>query len=126
MTQDVSIVVCGEAGHGIQTIEQILTHVLKTAAAVGLGAIDGGCDVVSSYPMSPSTGVLVFLAKHAADFRIGVEQAEDEIAAVNMCLGAWYAGARALATTSGGGFALTTEGISLAGMIESPLVIHLA
>ena len=99
---------------------------MNTTVAVGLGAIAGGCNFVSSYPMSPSTGVLVFLAQHAATFGIVVEQAEDEIAAVNMCLGAWYAGARALVTTSGGGFALMTESISLAGMIESPLVMHLA
>jgi len=103
--------------------EQIL---LSGAEAVGLGAIAGGCDFISSYPMSPSTGVLVFLAKHGGDHGIIVEQAEDEIAAINMGLGAWYAGARAMVTTSGGGFALMTEGVSLAGMIESPMVIHLA
>jgi 2-oxoglutarate ferredoxin oxidoreductase subunit alpha len=51
---------------------------------------------------------------------------EDEIAAINMALGAWYAGARAMVSTSGGGFALMTEGVSLAGMLESPIVIHLA
>ncbi len=96
------------------------------AEAVGLGAIAGGCDFVSSYPMSPSTGVLVFLAEHGRDFDLIAEQAEDEIAAINMALGAWYAGARAMVTTSGGGFALMTEGLSLAGMIESPLVVHLA
>jgi 2-oxoglutarate ferredoxin oxidoreductase subunit alpha len=55
-----------------------------------------------------------------------VEQAEDEIAAINMALGSWYAGGRALVTTSGGGFDLMTEGLSLCGAIESPLVIHLA
>jgi len=76
--------------------------------------------------MSPSTGVLAFLAKYAKDLDIIAEQAEDEIAAINMGLGAWYAGARAMVTTSGGGFALMTEGVSLAGMIESPMVIHLA
>jgi 2-oxoglutarate ferredoxin oxidoreductase subunit alpha len=54
-----------------------------------------------------------------------VEQAEDEIAAVNMALGAWYAGGRALVTTAGGGFALMCEGISLAGMIETPVVVHI-
>jgi 2-oxoglutarate ferredoxin oxidoreductase subunit alpha len=96
------------------------------AEAVGLGALAGGCDFIASYPMSPSTGVLAFLARHAAAFGLVAEQAEDEIAAVNMALGAWYAGARAMVTTSGGGFALMTEGISLAGMIESPLVVHLA
>jgi len=96
------------------------------AQAVGLGAIGGGCDFVSSYPMSPSTGVLTFLAQKGREFGVIVEQAEDEIAAINMAIGAWYAGARAMVTTSGGGFALMTEGLSLAGMVESPLVIHLA
>jgi 2-oxoglutarate ferredoxin oxidoreductase subunit alpha len=99
---------------------------MNGAEAVALGAIAGGCDFVSSYPMSPSTGVLTYLAGRSSEFGIVVEQAEDEIAAVNMALGAWYAGARALVTTSGGGFALMTEGMSLAGMIESPLVVHLA
>ncbi len=94
--------------------------------AVALGAIAGGCNFISAYPMSPSTGVLTFLAKQAKDFGIIAEQAEDEIAAINMAIGAWYAGARAMVTTSGGGFALMTEGLSLAGMLESPIVIHLA
>ena len=76
--------------------------------------------------MSPSTGVFTYLAQQSEDFGIIVEQAEDEISAINMGLGAWYAGARAMVSTSGGGFSLMTEGISLAGMIESPMVIHLA
>jgi 2-oxoglutarate ferredoxin oxidoreductase subunit alpha len=96
------------------------------AEAVALGAIAGGCNFISAYPMSPSTGVLTFLARQAKDFGIIAEQAEDEIAAINMAIGAWYAGARAMITTSGGGFALMTEGLSLAGMLESPIVIHLA
>ena len=94
--------------------------------AVGLGAIAGGCNFISSYPMSPSTSVLLFLAGQAAAFGMVAEQAEDEISAVNMAIGAWYAGARAMVTTSGGGFALMEEGVSLAGMLESPLVVHLA
>lgn len=94
--------------------------------AVSLGFIAGGCDFISSYPMSPSTGTLIYLAQKADEFNIIVEQAEDEIAAINMGLGAWYAGARAMTSTSGGGFALMVEGVSLAGMIESPMVIHLA
>ncbi|MFA5251121.1 MAG: 2-oxoacid:acceptor oxidoreductase subunit alpha [Phycisphaerae bacterium] len=93
--------------------------------AVSLGAIAGGCNFVSSYPMSPSTPVLTFLAGNGSDFGIIVEQAEDEIAAMNMAIGAWYSGARAMVTTSGGGFALMVEGVSLAGMVESPMVIHL-
>ena len=99
---------------------------INGAEAIGFGAIAGGCNFISSYPMSPSTGVLVFLSQHAHEFDIISEQAEDEISAVNMAIGAWYAGARAMVTTSGGGLALMTEGISLAGMVESPMVIHLA
>jgi len=99
---------------------------INGAEAIGLGAIAGGCNFVSSYPMSPSTGVLVFLAQNSRNFRVITEQAEDEIAAINMAIGAWYAGARAMVTTSGGGFALMTEGLSLAGMLETPIVIHLA
>lgn len=93
--------------------------------AVGMGAIAGGCNYVCSYPMSPSTPVLTFLGQHGRDFGIIVEQVEDEIAAMNMAIGAWYAGARALVTTSGGGFALMVEGLSLSGMLETPVVIHL-
>ena len=100
--------------------------ILNGTEAVALGAIAGGCNFVSFYPMSPSTGVAVFLARHSTDFDIIVEQAEDEISAINMVIGAWYAGARGMASTSGGGFALMVEGLSLAGMLESPLVIHLA
>ncbi len=74
--------------------------------------------------MSPSTDVLVNFAKYSEEFGIVVEQAEDEICAVNMAIASWYAGGRAMVTTSGGGFALMTEGLSLAGAIESPLVIH--
>ena len=99
--------------------------ILNGAEAVSLGAIAGGCNFISSYPMSPSTGILTFLSKHSEEFNIIAEQAEDEISAINMVLGAWYAGARGMVTTSGGGYALMTEGVSLAGMIESPVVIHL-
>ena len=103
--------------------EEIL---LNGAEAVALGAIAGGCNFISAYPMSPSTGVLVFLSQNAAKFGIIAEQVEDEISAINMAIGAWYAGARALASTSGGGFALMEEGISLAGITEMPVVVHLA
>jgi 2-oxoglutarate ferredoxin oxidoreductase subunit alpha len=96
------------------------------AQAIAYGAIAGRCDFIAAYPMSPSTGVLQNLSKLREDFDIIVEQAEDEISAINMCLGASYAGARSLANTSGGGFALMCEGVSLAGMIETPLVIHIA
>nr|MDO8115358.1 2-oxoacid:acceptor oxidoreductase subunit alpha [Candidatus Sigynarchaeota archaeon] len=98
---------------------------INGAEAIALGAIAGGCNFISSYPMSPSTAVLSSLAEKSKIFDIIAEQAEDEIAAINMALGAWYAGARGMVTTSGGGFALMCEGVSLAGMIESPIVIHI-
>ncbi|MEI7641091.1 MAG: 2-oxoacid:acceptor oxidoreductase subunit alpha [bacterium] len=94
--------------------------------AVALGALAGGCNFVCAYPMTPGTGVFTALAGYSKTMGIVVEQVEDEIGVMNMALGAWYAGARALVSTSGGGFALMTEAISLAGMIESPAVIHLA
>lgn len=93
--------------------------------AVGIGTVAAGCNFISSYPMSPGTGLLTFLAQKADDFNIVVDQAEDEIAAFNAALGASYAGARAIVTTSGGGFALMEEGTSLAGVTEVPVVVHL-
>ncbi len=110
------------------TTEEIVKNniFLSGTHSVGLGAIAAGCNFLSSYPMSPSTGVLVFLSQKAQDFDIIIDQAEDEIAAINKGIGAWYAGARAMITTSGGGFALMTEGLSLAGIIESPMVLHIA
>jgi 2-oxoglutarate ferredoxin oxidoreductase subunit alpha len=100
-------------------------YFMTGAEAIALGALSGGCDFVASYPMSPSTNVLQFLAQHKNEFGMVVEQAEDEIAAINMAIGAWYAGARALVTTAGGGFALMGEGVSLAGMLETPVVVHI-
>ena len=96
------------------------------SAAVGLAAAVSGIKFVASYPMTPSTGVLVYLAAVADRYGIVVEQAEDEIAAVNMICGATYAGVPAMTTTSGGGFALMTEGLSLAGMLELPILIFLS
>lgn len=93
--------------------------------ALGLGALAGGCNFISSYPMSPGTGVLTFLAEQKGDFGVVVDQAEDEISAINMALGASYAGARSMVSTSGGGFDLMQEGVSLSGIIETPIVIHI-
>jgi 2-oxoglutarate ferredoxin oxidoreductase subunit alpha len=94
--------------------------------AVGLGAISAGCTFYSAYPMTPSTGVMLYVAGKAREYGIIVEQAEDEIAAINMALGASFAGVRAMTGSSGGGFALMVEGLSLAAMTETPVVIALA
>jgi len=93
--------------------------------AIGIGALAGGVNFVSAYPMSPGTGVLEYLAGKGNEFGIVVEQAEDEIAAIVMTIGAWYTGARALTTTSGGGFSLMVEAVSLSGITETPAVIHI-
>lgn len=98
---------------------------LSGTEALGIGAVAAGCNFLSSYPMSPSTGLMTFLASNAEAFGIVVDQAEDETAAVNAAVGASYAGARALVTTSGGGFDLMQEGLSLAAMTETPVVIHI-
>ena len=107
--------------------EEVKDHIfLRGYDAVGLGALSGGVDFCTSYPMSPSTGVLTFLAQHGKERNVLVEQATDEIGAINMSLGAAYAGARCIVTTSGGGFALMTEGVSLAAIMEVPIVVHVA
>ncbi|RMG57404.1 MAG: 2-oxoacid:acceptor oxidoreductase subunit alpha, partial [Deltaproteobacteria bacterium] len=100
--------------------------IMNGTDAVVIGALQGGCTFLSSYPMSPSTGVLTGLSGAADRFGLLVTQVEDEISAINTALGASYAGARAMVTTSGGGFDLMTEGISLAGIGEIPVVVHLA
>ncbi|MBN1401769.1 MAG: 2-oxoacid:acceptor oxidoreductase subunit alpha [Anaerolineae bacterium] len=100
--------------------------VIGTNQAFAMGALAAGCKFYAGYPMTPSSSVLEYMAGHAAQWGLVVKHAEDEIAAVNMCVGAAHAGVRAMTATSGGGFDLMTEGISLAAMTETPLVIYLA
>ncbi len=93
--------------------------------ALALGAVAGGVTFYAGYPMSPATAILNDLADFQKKAGIVIEQSEDEISAINMVAGAAYAGARAMTATSGGGFALMVEGLSLLGMIETPAVIVL-
>jgi 2-oxoglutarate/2-oxoacid ferredoxin oxidoreductase subunit alpha len=95
------------------------------ADAIALGALASGVKFYSAYPMTPSTGIMNYLAGKEREYGLVVEQAEDEIAAINMALGASFAGVRAMTGTSGGGFALMVEGVSLAAMTETPIVIAL-
>lgn len=101
-------------------------YLISGNEAIPLAAAFAGCRFIAAYPMTPSTGIITYLAREEELLGVFAEQAEDEIAAVNMALGASYAGARAMTATSGGGFALMVEGVSLAGMTETPLVIVLA
>jgi 2-oxoglutarate ferredoxin oxidoreductase subunit alpha len=98
---------------------------LSGVEAIGFGALASGCKFYAAYPMTPSTGIMNYLASKEKEYSLVVEQAEDEIAAINMALGASFAGVRAMTGTSGGGFALMVEGLSLAAMTETPIVIAL-
>lgn len=99
-------------------------HILISGnKALALGAIAGNLKFYSAYPMSPSTAILEYLSKHGDKFNIAVEQAEDEIAAINMALGASYGGAGAMVATSGGGFSLMVEALGFSGIAELPVVI---
>jgi len=91
--------------------------------ALALGALLGGCQFAAGYPMTPATSIQHYFSSVAGEIPVHFEQAEDEIAALNMALGASYAGLRSMVATSGGGFALMTEGVSLAGMTETPIVV---
>jgi 2-oxoglutarate/2-oxoacid ferredoxin oxidoreductase subunit alpha len=93
--------------------------------AVGLGALAAGCKFVSGYPMTPTSSILEYIATNGKDHGTVMIHTEDEISAINMVVGAGYAGVRSMVATSGGGFDLMVEGLSLAGMTESPVVIIL-
>ena len=94
--------------------------------AISLGLIQAGLDAYVAYPMTPSSSVLDFMARYAGDFGLKVIHPESEIAVMLMALGFAYAGVRAAVGTSGGGFCLMTEGLSLAGMAELPVVLVMA
>lgn len=96
--------------------------VLTGNQATAMGGAAAGVKFYAAYPMSPSTGVLVWFANHARQLGIMVRQVEDEIGVMNMVIGAAHAGCRAMCATSGGGFALMTEAVGMAGMIETPVV----
>src|SRR5437899_218305 len=90
--------------------------------AIAMGGAAAGVKFYAAYPMSPSTGVLMWMAAHARELGIMVRQVEDEIGVMNMVIGAAHTGCRAMCATSGGGFALMTEAVGMAGMIETPIV----
>src|SRR5262245_66045107 len=88
-----------------------------------IGAVAAGCKFYSAYPMTPASSILHWMANHGAKCGVVVKQAEDELAVVNLAIGAGHAGVRSMCATSGGGFALMSEAIGMAGMIETPVVI---
>jgi len=117
---------------GYNSVDQRFPHlqgnfsdymILTGSKALALGAIAAGLRFYSAYPMSPSTAIMEYLASKGNEANIVVEQAEDEIAAINMGIGASFAGARSMTGTSGGGFSLMVEALGLSGMAEIPLVV---
>jgi 2-oxoglutarate ferredoxin oxidoreductase subunit alpha len=94
--------------------------------AIALGAMAAGCKFMAAYPMTPASTIMEYIADKGGRFNIVMVQPEDEIAAINMAVGAGFAGVRALTATSGDGFALMTEGFGLAGITETPVVIVIA
>jgi 2-oxoglutarate ferredoxin oxidoreductase subunit alpha len=99
---------------------------LNAHEALCLGALAAGCKFVAGYPMTPSSNILEFMADKGQEHGCVMVHVEDEISAMNMAVGAGYAGARAMVATSGGGFALMVEGLALAGMTETPIVVVLS
>lgn len=99
--------------------------VINASESLGIGAVRGGLKFAAVYPMTPINSVITFLADHAKSLGVVYKQPEDEIAGINMAIGASLAGVRSMVATSGGGFALMVEGLALAGMLEIPLVIDL-
>ncbi|MDR3564264.1 MAG: 2-oxoacid:acceptor oxidoreductase subunit alpha [Negativicutes bacterium] len=91
--------------------------------AISMGAIKAGCKFAAGYPMTPGSSVLTYVADHASEYGLVFKQAEDEVAAMNMLIGAGFAGVRAIGATSGGGFALMVEALGFAGQAEVPVVM---
>ena len=90
--------------------------------ALALGALKAGLKFYAAYPMTPTSAILHFMAAHEHDYKIIVKHTEDEIAAMNMVIGASLAGARAMCATAGGGFSLMVEGLGFGAIIETPFV----
>ncbi|MFT4243847.1 MAG: 2-oxoacid:acceptor oxidoreductase subunit alpha [Candidatus Woesearchaeota archaeon] len=108
----------------IVTVENTTSRVMMTGNdAAAIGALKAGLKFVSEYPMTPSSSFLSFFAARETSHNITTKHAEDEIAAINNIIGAAAGGARSLAATSGGGYALMNEAISFAGMSENPVVV---
>lgn len=90
--------------------------------AIAIGAYAAGCKFYSAYPMTPASTILHWMATHATKANICVKQCEDELSVINMAIGAAIGGVRSMCATAGGGFALMTEAVGMAGIMEVPVV----
>ncbi len=96
---------------------------LSGADAMALGALAAGCKFYAGYPITPATPVMESMARYLPAFNGTMVQVEDEIAAINMAIGASFAGQMAMTATSGPGLSLMIEGLGFASMAEIPLVL---
>ena len=112
----------GDVRH-LKPVSDAKQMLLTGNEAISLGAIAAGCKFMAAYPMTPSSSIMEYMAAKSKDFDLVMVHAEDEIAAVNMAIGAGYAGVRAMTATSGSGFCLMVEGLGLAGITETPIVV---
>ncbi len=94
--------------------------------SLSMGSIRAGIQFYAAYPMTPASTILDFMSANFREYDFVVKQVEDEIAAINMAIGAAFAGARSMVGTAGGGFSLMVEGLGLAAITETPLVIVIA
>ena len=115
-----------EVKHALKKLKNKITYKMNGNKGIAKGAINSGINLYIAYPMTPSTGVLHEMASHQQKEGFMVFQPENELSVVNSALGASYTGAKVMIGTSGGGFDLMTEGLSLQGMSEVPLTVYLA
>lgn len=113
----------GEFKQSLSPLSDKKRMLINGNEAIALGAIAAGCTFIAAYPMTPATSIMEYLASKSDEFGLVVVQPEDEISAINMIIGAAFAGTRAMTATSGGGFCLMVEGLGLAGMTETPIVV---
>jgi 2-oxoglutarate ferredoxin oxidoreductase subunit alpha len=116
----------GNVKQAIQPSFKEKMMLLNGNEAIALGAMAAGCKFISAYPMTPASSIMEYIAEKGRRHNIVVVQPEDEIAAMNMAVGAGFTGVRSMTATSGDGFALMIEGFGLAGVTETPVVIVLA
>ncbi len=108
---------------GLAPIEGPPRMTLTGNDAICMGALKAGMKFIAIYPMTPTHNVMTYIAANAREYGVAMVQPEDEIAGINMAIGASFAGARSMVATSGGGFSLMVEGLGLAGATENPLVV---
>ncbi len=97
--------------------------VISGNEAIALGALKAGVKFMAAYPMTPVTSIMLILAKYGVKHNIVMKHSEDEIAAINMAIGAAHMGVRAMTATAGGGFSLMVEALGMAAITETPLVV---